>query len=340
MRAAAGRRAPPLLVALCALAALQAGATAPKAAGQFLGLHRSRVEGVQDLSRRCLGGRSDLGAACRTTTLAALAVQRGVGLASALGSDLAGTSSTLGRRLGAMPRVGLSVTALGARVGVPDLAPAEGRTRGDQRALSLFGLRATAVAGVLNGFQPSPGFGGLFSLDLFGSYSLVRLPTSAGFASGRSSGAGVGARLGILRESFTLPGISISAARRWHGRIALGDGEEGRATTDLEVSSLRAVLGKNWFVLGLMGGVGWDRHRGDAEVSVPRGAGDPGAVTGRLSSERVLYFVGGWFNAFVSRISLEVGLAEGAADPFEESSGGFDPTRRSWFAATAFRIVL
>ncbi len=292
------------------------------------------------MSRLCHGGQeARFGGPCARATLAALAVQQGVGLASAQGSDVAGTSSTLGRRLGAVPRVGVSISGLGTRVPLPRLAPGGGEAAGDGRDVMILGLRTTAVAGILNGFQPTPGVGGILSLDLVGSYTLARLPAEAGFLTSPSSGFGLGVRVGILRESFTLPGVSVAFARRWQGEVELGDTATEHVVTDFGVSSLRATLGKNWFVLGLMGGVGWDRYQGDARVSVAGRARDPGSVSGHLVSERILYFVGGWFNVLISRISLELGVAEGVTPPADQRGGRYDPAARGWFASTAFRIT-
>ncbi len=314
----------------------------PAASAQNLGAEYATVEGVEDLARRCAGGHSGFVAPCREMSLAIMAVQQGVGLASALGSDIPGTSSTHGRRLGLMPRVGVAITASALRFGMPRVAASTPGGLAENENAMLLGLGGTAFAGVLDGFQLAPTVGGVLSVDAIASYSLMRMPTGAGL-SGSGSGFGAGARVGIVRESFTLPGISVSAARRWFADVQLGstaDGNPGQATTGVTVSSLRATAGKNWFVIGIMGGVGWDRYEGDVELSVPRGAGDPGAVTGNVASERVLYFVSGWFNFLLTRLSVELGMAEGVGDPFESRTGAFDPHGATWFASTVFRITL
>ncbi len=314
----------------------------PAASAQNLGAEYATVEGVEDLARRCAGGHSGFIAPCREMSLAVMAVQQGVGLASALGSDIPGTSSTHGRRLGLMPRVGVAVTALALRFGMPHVAASTPGGLAEEENAMLLGLGGTAFAGVLDGFQLAPTVGGILSVDAIASYSLVRMPTGAGL-SGAGSGFGAGARVGLVRESFTLPGISVSAARRWLADVQLGstaDGNPVQARTGVTVSSLRATVGKNWFVIGIMGGVGWDRYEGDVELSMPRGAGDPGGVTGSVASERVLYFVSGWFNFLLTRLSVELGMAEGVGDPFEDRTGAFDPHGATWFASTVFRITL
>ncbi len=329
--------------ALLAFLATASWAGAPaQTAAQGPGGDYSRVEGVVDLAERCTAGSAPFLSTCREMALAAMAVQQGVGLASALGSDIPGTSSTHGRRLGLMPRVGVAISALALRTGLPNVAGATSAELAEGRTAALLGLKGTAVAGVLNGFQLAPTVGGILSVDLVGSGSVVRLPAGAGL-SGQGSGFGLGARVGLLRESFTLPGISVSASRSWHADIQAGStaaGNPGEANTGLTVSSLRATAGKNWFVIGVMGGVGWDRYEGDVRLSVPRGAGDAGSIGGSVASERVLYFVSGWFSFLLTRLSVEAGMAEGVGDPFAGRSPGYDPAGATWFASVAFRVTL
>ena len=302
---------------------------------------RTEAEGVAELAADCAGGRPDEVSTCRELALLALAVQRGVGLGSALGSDVPGTSSTAGRRLGNVPRVAFSLGLAGLRMGMPRVSSPSARGLEEGETPTVFGVRGVVAAGVVDGLQLAPGFGGIFSVDLTGLFSRLWLPRANGFE-GPSAGVGLGARVGILRESFTVPGISVSLARGWNRSVKAGDagdGDPGEVETDLEVTSLRAVLGKNWFVLGLMAGVGWDRYRGDATVAAGADLDDPGSASGRLASERTVYFAAGWYNFLISRISAEIGMADGVHDPFPGRSGGYDPTRRDWFASVSARVT-
>ena len=302
---------------------------------------RTEAEGVAELATDCAADRPDQLSSCRELTLVALAVQRGVGLGSALGSDVPGTASTAGRRLGNIPRIAFSLGLTGFRLGMPRVSARSAGGLGEGEAPTVFGVRGVAAAGIVDGLQLAPGFGGIFSVDLTGLFSRLWLPRASGFE-GPSAGVGLGARVGILRESFTVPGISVSLVRGWHRSIRAGDagdGDQGEVETDLEVTSLRAVLGKNWFVLGLMAGVGWDRYRGDATVSAATDLDAPGSASGRLASERAVFFAAGWYSFLISRISAELGLADGVRDPFPGRSGGYDPTRRDWFASVSVRIT-
>ena len=303
---------------------------------------RSDLRGLTEVVERCAAGSPDLDSPCREMGLAAMSLQQGVGLAGALGSDLPGSPSTLGRRLGSMPRLGLTVSGGLLGVRVPPVAAATAEGLEGRETLTLAGLRVDAAAGVFDGFRMAPTLGGVLAVDLIGSYSRVRLPEGAG-VTGSSAGMGLGARVGLLRESFTVPGISVSATRRWHGSIRAGSIDSGtaaQADAELTVSSLRAVMGKNWFVVGIMGGAGWDRYSGDTRLSVPRGTADLGSVTGHVASERMIYFLSGWFNFVITQASAEVGVADGVPDPFAERAGTYDPSGLTWYLSAAFRITL
>lgn len=328
-------------------AALVAGAALafvapPSATAQSTTPIESSAKGVTELAAQCAAGRSTLEVPCRELALAATAMQQGAGLASALGSDIPGTPSTLGRRLGRVPRISFSLSALGVRTAMPRLTGPSTEALQQKESFWPLGLRAGVAAGVLDGFRLMPNMGGVLSLDLLANYSLVRLPGGAGFH-GSSHGFGAGARLGLVRESFVLPGVSLSATRRWSGTVQAGsleDGNPAAVATDLTVSSLRATAGKNWFVIGVLAGVGWDRYEGDASISLNAGPPEPASADGRIRSDRMLYFAAAWFNFLVSQLSLEAGWAEGVTDPFDGRQGAFDPAQRTWFASAAFRFTL
>ena len=326
---------------IAAALAAPAGGWSGALSAQELPRGRTEAEGLTELAVLCADGRPDRTSTCRELVLAAMAVQRGVGLASALGSDVPGTASTAGRRLGSVPRFGLALAANGIGMGMPRVSAGSATGLAEEVSPTVIGLRAVVSAGLLDGFQLGPGFGGIFSADLVGSYSRLWMPEGEGFG-GPSSGVGLGARVGILRESFTMPGISVSVARRWHETVGTGDvseGDPGEVETDIEVTSLRAMLGKNWFVVGLMAGAGWDRYEGEAAVSAAGGLDEGGAVAGRLASERTVYFASAWYNFLISQVSLEAGVADGVNDPFDDRGGEYDPSRRSWFASLAVKVT-
>ncbi|MGI9626638.1 MAG: hypothetical protein ACR2QM_07375 [Longimicrobiales bacterium] len=306
----------------------------------------SSGQGIPGLAASCSGLTAELVDWCQELALAGAAIHRATGLASSLGSDIPGTPSTLGRRLGSVPRVGFSLSGVGARVGIPDVRRGDGVAATPQETFTLVGLRAGVAVGAVPGFQLAPQIGGVLSIDGVATYAYSRLPSGAGFA-GSASGLGLGARVGVIRESFTLPGVSVSVMKHWPGGAELGSvdpGGAGQVNVDGSVTSVRATVGKNLFALGLMAGAGWDRYEGDvgieARVADPLGGTFSGSAQGEITTERMVYFASGWYTFLVYQISAEIGLADGFDDPFTSRSGGFRPSDRNVFGSLAFRITL
>jgi len=153
----------------------------------------------------------------------------------------------------------------------------------------------------------------------------------------------VGGRLGILRESFNLPGISLSAAHRFLGdshlwNVASGDAFGGEF--DLQVTALRGIVGKDIQGIGFFAGLGWDRYDGDIALVVTDPEAEERRTLGEIRSDRRLYFAGASMTFLALQISAELGVADGF-DPRLSPSvrSGFDPSVRSEFGGLSLRLT-
>lgn len=132
---------------------------------------------------------------------------------------------------------------------------------------------------------------------------------------------GYGAKIGILKESPLVPGVSVSFLVRDLPMVRItGVAEDDRLVLDslqIETRSWRAVAGKSLLFFGAAAGFGQDRYDSNSNISVfiaPRpvsegGSGGPIALQQKLT--RTNYFGSVWFNAQVLRIVGEIGLASG-----------------------------
>ena len=301
----------------------------------------SAQETIQQMAAECFGADPELQPLCLEGALALQAARGGVGLAAAsLGTPVPGSTSTLGRRLASSPRLAFSVRGGFTRTDMPD--PRAGGV--DEHTFWARTVEVGITVGVLDGFAPVPTVGGIFSLDLLGSATLVGLSDGAGFA-GSAEGLGYGLRLGLLRESFTLPGVSVSVARR-----SMTQAEWGRADVEQvslafkpTVTSVRAAVGKDLLAFGVLGGWGWDRY-GGATVLAVREPLDGLVRTGQASSDgftsdRQLYFGGLSYTFLVLQLSAEGGYATGWAEAAGRPAGGHDPTKGSVFGSVAGRLT-
>jgi hypothetical protein len=207
-------------------------------------------------------GVDELSRFCNAIAQHAHMAQAAVGIAATAGNPVPGASSTLGMRIKRIPRITLAARATGAFTefeGVRNFPESGGSEKGIARTFNL-----DAAVGVHSGFALAPTIGGFASLDLLLSAGKVGMPDE--FTETGSTWA-VGARLGILRESFTAPGISLTGMYRHIGDIRYGNSEgcaldscaPSYRLEDNSVLSGRAVVGKRLFVVGANVGVGYDR---------------------------------------------------------------------------------
>jgi len=290
--------------------------------------------GAQDpfelLRIECAGGANpDLVDRCGDAAVALEALRGGVSLLAAGGSDVPGTASTIGLRLGTVPRVSVALRLSAARLRTPEVL--SGTASPGTDAFFATALQVNATVGLLRGFSLDATLGG----------DLLLLPGGPGFQDQKSALA-FGARLGLLRESFTLPGISLSVMQRNGGTVRFGDLTQGDAAQlewDLSTTSVRATVGKDLLALGLMGGVGWDWSRGDVRMTLSNtGPGSDATASGDFRTRRTVYFGGASLTFLIAQISLEGGWATGFTGlPAQQAD--FDPGKAVPFGSLALRLT-
>jgi hypothetical protein len=274
------------------------GAAAPLAA-----------QGVGDVAELCAGAGDPADRAwCTEIALGVQAAQGDVALLSSGGAALPGAVSTLGKRVGSSPRLSFSGRLALVGFEAPDLSdptvvPAPGASALAPALHGAFGI------GLFRGFSPSPTVGGLLALDVLATGSALFPPGSLGY-SGSKLGYGLGLRLGVFRESFTLPGITLSVTQ--------------------------PLIGKDLWGLGFIGGLGWDRSSSDGTVPTADGGT---ATFDDFTNGRGLLFVGASWSYFLIQLSGEGGWASGWSAPDGRGAGGYDPGSGRWFAGLAFRLI-
>lgn len=277
---------------------------------------------------------------CRLSAGAARMIQPRMAAALFGGNAVPGTASTLGMRLGSLPRMSLALRVTGAPAELP---PITDRSEGDGERALLTGLAADAAVGVLTGFSPLPTVGGVLSLDLVARAALLPLPGSAGFHDGAAWGFAAGLRLGALRESFTLPGLSITGT---YGRItgtAFGDPDTGTtdgffdgAITDLQVG---VAATKRLGLVGVTAGAAYDRYSSDLALGFRDGLLGPRVeVSGDAVHRRWSAYGNAAFTLLIFQASAELGWQDAPVPDGIPSSVELDPV--GWFGGLSFRISI
>ncbi len=201
------------------------------------------------------------------------------------------------------------------------------------------------------------GFG---AIDLLGSVSVLPLGLLSDDFGENAFSWGAGARVGLLRESFTTPGVSVSLMYRDLGEVGFGDvcegtetagactggGDFGEIAFGLTNWSARAAVSKRLLGLGLTGGVGFDRFRTDADFAfrTPAIAGTEQIVRFqdvRVENDRWSAFLDLSYTVLIGSLVAEAGWMQGAApiQGFPDTSD-FDPREGTFFGSLGARISL
>lgn len=272
---------------------------------------------------------------CRTVALGAEALVPALVIAAEGGNPVPGTASTLGMRLTSMPRWSVAGRLTLAWALAPDLVERGGT---DTRRVMPAVFAVDGTVGLIEGWNPLPTVGGVASLDLLWGVALVPLlrTDELGGTGGWSWGAG--ARVGLLRESFTLPGVSVSGMFRQVREMRLGDDElettDAYIDGDVNVVSLRAAASKAVLLLNLSGGIGWDRISGDLELGYDSGAGATRVNATDVQMDRVTIFGEVSYTLMVLNFVLGAGWQQGPAlDDGALTADGYDAPGAAYASA-------
>ncbi len=290
----------------------------------------------QALVAGCVTGTPQLPHACVDATLAARSLITDTGFLLSLGSAAPGSWGPLRRNT---PRFDVSFRIAGLRAHIPVVThePAVGQAKGE---FVLKTIQGNLVAGLFEGFQVKPTVGGLLSLDLLAQGHFLFFPKEVGLDS-RMGAFSLGVRLGLVRETFTLPGIAVSVSRRFMSPMTL-DWESVHYSTGLvinpSISSLRLTIGKSISSLGLMAGAGLDSHNSEVTLMVLPQDSDPTEFNAPLVIRRPVLFSGVSLSLLILQLSTEIGWAFGPSMLEGRALGPIDLKQGSGFLSLAARL--
>ncbi|HEX6588831.1 MAG TPA: hypothetical protein VF039_07410 [Longimicrobiales bacterium] len=312
-----------------------------RACGALLALAAAAPLSAQDgVAAACASEPMDP-AFCRAVALGAEALIPAVVVAAEGGNPVPGTASTLGMRLTSMPRWSVAGRLTLAWASAPDLVERGG---GDVLQVTPAVFAIDGTVGVLEGFSPLPTVGGVASLDLLWGAALVPLLVSDELGGSGGWSWAAGARVGLLRESFTLPGVSVSAMFRQVRDIGFGDDElettDAYIRSDVNVVSVRAAATKSILLLNVTGGVGWDRISGDVELGYESLAGFARATAPDVVMERVTVFGEVSYTLMVLSFVLGGGWQEGPQLDEGALAGDEYDAPGTGYASAALRLAI
>lgn len=304
----------------------------PRAGSAQSGLEASCRDAAQSATAECL-----------LAVAATRAIQERVGIALWGGNPVPGTASTLGMRIGSTPRVSVSARVGLVPVELPPLLDRRPAASDQSERARITAFAAQATMGIFQGWSPLPTVGGVLSVDVLARLSAARLPGGAGFDDGAALGWAAGVRVGALRESFTMPGVSLTTSYGRSSSVAFGD-PQGQATDGFSrgsISDLNATLAASRRIsaLRLTAGVAVDRYSSDAVIGYHDQA-TMSLVTdrGRVTTDRRSWFGNVSWTTLIFHGSAELGWQEIPAPADLPAGVIVDPA--GWWAGIAFRLSI
>lgn len=320
----------------------------------------------------CAGAPAGAEETCAVVAQALESAQPQLGILLAGGNPTLGTASTGGIRLGFVPRVSGSAKLNLVFIRLPDIL-AEGAGGGAARLNRAVGLPAPALSGTVSvglypGVSLAPTVGGVGAVDLLATGTWLPLEALGvdGFEETPTLAYGVGARVGVLRESFTMPGVSVSLMYRRLGELEFGEvcpgggpvigiypadvctseGDPGEFDLDLTNWSGRAAVSKRLLGFGATAGIGYDRFESDAQFAF-RYRDQTGLARVyrspelQIDNDRWSAFANASFTALFATVALEAGWLQGT-DPLPgfPTASDFDPASGTFFGSLGLRVAL
>jgi hypothetical protein len=299
---------------------------------------------AQTLREQCAPASAQVRPFCENVADAVTILQPRVGIALSGGNPVPGTASTMGMRIGTLPRISVGARVSAAQVELP---PVERVNNSDDVSFPVGSIDADVSVGLFSGFTVAPTVGGVGAIDLLGSIGIMPLPSGEGFDDDSPLTWALGARVGIIRESFTAPGVSVSAMYRklddvTYGSESLSDRDAFIRMTNYDVTSLRAIVGKRLLGFGATAGVGYDSYTADFAASVrDPSVFNPTATVdlerNGFETSRLSYFGNVSFTLLILNLSVEGGWQQGG-DAIEGASDRLE--KGGLFGGIAIRIAI
>ncbi|HVX88939.1 MAG TPA: hypothetical protein VG940_08440 [Gemmatimonadales bacterium] len=267
-----------------------------------------------------------------------------LGLAISGGNPVVGSFKTFG----GLGHLSIGIRATAFEASVPDLSY-DGSTatvpEGDK--LPLGAPTIDAGLGLFNGLS-----NGMLSVDLLAS--VVAVPTNidnlsvdpdASTIGDFAYHVGWGARVGVIRQAFPIPAVTVSYMKREIPTVQFGDvpgGDNYSYRIGVESKSLRATVGYNMPILSIGVGLGKDTYTGDATIQFDNpDPSNPGTETINigLDQKRTTLFADVGINLGPLKFAGEVGMQTTndlkTASDFE----GIDVNEGLKYASAGIRIA-
>ena len=145
---------------------------------------------------------------------------------------------------------------------------------------------------------------------------------------------------GQARGALDFDVLALAGALIGGGDAEYAVGVDGEF--DLDLTSVRGLIGKDILGVGLMAGGGWDRLSGNGDIRARVSPTGPESMAGtsELTSDRLTFFGGGSVTYLILQLSVEMGWSR-ALDPELPlvPEGANFPSNKAYFGSLGARVT-
>lgn len=265
-----------------------------------------------------------------------------LGLAISGGNPVVGSFKTFG----GLGHLSIGIRATAFKADVPDLSYDGNGAVPKGEEIGLGAPTIDAGLGLFNGLA-----NGMLSVDLLASVTAV--PTNidnlsvdpdASTVGDFAYHIGWGARVGVIRQAFPIPAVTVSYMKREIPRVQYGDvpaGDDYSYQIGVKSTSLRATVGYNMPILSLGVGLGRDSYTGDSEIQFNNpDPGNPGieTISMDLDQSRTTLFADVGINLGPLKFAGEVGMQTKNDLKTASDFTGVDVNKGLKYASAGIRI--
>lgn len=274
-------------------------------------------------------------------------------MAPQLGTVVAGGNATLGQggTLGGPGHFTLSVRANALQGSVPlveDVTPSTGGANVSTYEVKDQVLAMPAVDAAIGVFKGLPlGLTSVGGVDLLLSAAYLPEFERSGVTVQTPEGGlklGYGARIGLLEESFLIPGVSFTYLRRDFPTVTLSasttSGDLHVRDLSVETSSWRVVASKSLLTFGLAAGAGQDSYSSSAVVQATVNTTPSDEIRLKQDLTRTNYFLDVYMNIFLLKLIGEIGVVQGGQVETFNQFDGKQPDASRLYGSIGFRVGL
>src|SRR5712691_8495696 len=190
--------------------------------------------------------------------------------------------------------------------------------------------------------------GGLLAVDVLASATLLptgldklSVDSNAARVGQMALGIGYGVRVGVLKGSFPIPSISVSAMRRTLPRLQYGSlagGDQFEFDTDLKTTNVRVAASMRLLFVDAAAGFGFDKYSSTAHLRFHDTPLTVKQVPLSRDNSRQVLFVNAGLDLMAAKLVGELGYQTGKDQSLSKSYTDFDPTAGHVYGGVGFRI--